>query len=122
MSAEINSFVYKKPQLCANSQNKTFLSYHFHFQVTRYRSEQKCELKMNWLVILVLLNVSMFGSSNGRNLWDRRHNETNSSSEEKEDYIEECSGLTVNEYSELNLICEECYALHNQPEVYTLCR
>ena len=50
------------------------------------------------------------------------------SSEEKSDpkYLndkeEQCRGLGSIQYLALNQVCEDCYSLHNEPEIYTICR
>ena len=34
----------------------------------------------------------------------------------------ECSGLDRNGFNKLNKICDDCFALFKEPEIYTLCR
>jgi hypothetical protein len=33
-----------------------------------------------------------------------------------------CKGLTVAQFAQVNLICEDCYDLHQRAEIYTFCR
>ncbi len=37
--------------------------------------------------------------------------------------VDGCSGtLPLSTFTRLNAVCEDCYGLYRQPEVYTLCR
>jgi hypothetical protein len=91
--------------------------------------------RSNMKILVIFLSCSLLGISAGYRVRrsDSSSDEKEVKEEEKEVSAEEvnfsgesetynCKDLTQKVYHELNQICEDCYSLHNQPEIYTLCR